>query len=283
MATIRGPPSPAAATYRATAVPAGSTATAAPAFVSCSYRRLMRAIRRMESGGDASSDICRRRRASSAAGRSRQRLSQSPQARRCGEVHLDRPADHRGDVEIGDGEIIADEIRLLGERLVEHLERPLDHLERLRELGRIAIFDRQADRMQRPDVDSAIDLVERPKRPLPGLGLGFGRCRIEAAERMLLRQIERDREQLPQDEAVIGDRRQPAIGIDRQEFRSPGAGRPDLERDVLVVDAEFHRHPQRAKGARAGDAVNAQAGHGWPPPLVTLGRLGRRRHPAMPP
>ena len=39
------------------------------------------------------------------------------------------------------------------------------------------------------------------------------------------------------------------------------AGRTDLDRNVLVVEPELFRDPQRAKGAGAGDAVDAQVGH----------------------
>src|SRR5262249_8404490 len=49
-------------------------------------------------------------------------------ARRCGEIHVDRAADDRGDIEIGNGEVLAQQVRTAGKRPVEHLERRLQHL-----------------------------------------------------------------------------------------------------------------------------------------------------------
>ena len=68
----------------------------------------------------------------------------------------------------------------------------------------------------------------------------------------------RDRERLEQHEIAVDDHRQPAVRIDREEFRRARAGVADLDRQVLVVDAELLRHPERAKGAGAGDAVDLQ-------------------------
>ena len=93
------------------------------------------------------------------------------------------------------------------------------------------------------------------------LRLAFQRAGIEPAGRMLLGEIERDGEQLEQHEAVVDDHRQPAIRVDGEKFRRARAGVADLDRIVLVVEAKLLRHPERAEGAGAGDAVNAQAGH----------------------
>src|SRR6266566_5152491 len=79
--------------------------------------------------------------------------------RRCGKIHVDRAADDRGDVEIGDREVFDQQISAAGQRIVEHLERPLQHLERLGEPLRIAILERQPPGVQRPDVDAAVDLL----------------------------------------------------------------------------------------------------------------------------
>src|SRR5262249_36122128 len=118
---------------------------------------------------------------------------------------------------------------------------------------------RKAQRMQRPDVDAALDFVRRPQRPLPRLGLAFERGRAQPP--VLAREIEIDGERLPQDEAAVVDRRQPAIGIDGEIVGLARAGRTGLDREMFVVEAELLRHPDGAKGAGAGDAVNAQAGH----------------------
>src|SRR5262249_48625602 len=65
---------------------------------------------------------------------------------------------------------------------------------------------------------AAVDLLHRPQAPLPRLGLAFERARIKPA--MLLGEIERDCERLPQDEAAVVDRRQTAVGVDREPHRS---------------------------------------------------------------
>ena len=75
---------------------------------------------------------------------------------------------------------------------------------------------------------------------------------------MLLGEVERDGERLPQDEAVVLDRRQPAVGIDREILGLARTGLADLDRHVLVDDAELLGDPQCAKRARARDAVDAQ-------------------------
>jgi len=95
--------------------------------------------------------------------------------------------------------------------------------------------------MQRPDVHPAIDLVERPQAPLPGLRLAFEGRGVKPAGRMLLREVKGDGERFPQHEAAVVDCRQATVGIDGQKFRRLRACRTDLDRDVFVVDAEFHR------------------------------------------
>ena len=85
---------------------------------------------------------------------------------------------------------------------------------------------------------------------------------------MLLGEVKRDRQRLEQHEAVVDDDRQPAVRIDRQKLRRARAGIADLDRQVLVVEPELLRHPQRAEGAGAGDAVDAQAGHAVFPGLA---------------
>src|SRR5215472_4167462 len=180
-------------------------------------------------------------------------------ARRYGEIHVDRAADDRGDVEISDGEVLAQQVRTAGKRSVEHLERRLQRLERFGKPLRIAILDWQAHRMQRPDVDAAVDLLHRPQAPLPGLGLAFQRRRIEPS--MLLGEVKRDRQRFPQDKAIVFDRRQAAVGIDGEIIRLARPGGADLDRNVLVIEPELLGDPERAKGAGARDAVNAQFGH----------------------
>ena len=78
---------------------------------------------------------------------------------------------------------------------------------------------------------------------------------------MLLGEVERDGERLEQHEAVVDDDRQPPVGVDGEKLRRAGAGVADLDRIVLVIEPQFLRHPERAEGAGAGDAVNTQAGH----------------------
>ena len=79
---------------------------------------------------------------------------------------------------------------------------------------------------------------------------------------MLLGEVERDRERLEQHKAVVVDRRQPAVRIDAQEIRPLRAGAADLDRIVVVIEAELLRHPQRAERPRARNAVDFQASHG---------------------
>jgi hypothetical protein len=78
---------------------------------------------------------------------------------------------------------------------------------------------------------------------------------------MLLGEIECDCERFPQSKATIVDRRQAAIGIDREVVRLLRSGRTDLDRNMLVFELELLGDPERKKGAGAGDAVNAQLGH----------------------
>src|SRR5262249_56050658 len=67
-----------------------------------------------------------------------------------------------------------------------------------------------------------------------------------------------------QSEHAVIDRRQPAVGIDREIVRLAGAGRTDLERNMLVFELELLGDPEHAKGAGAGNPVNAQGGHREP-------------------
>src|SRR5207302_6612347 len=90
-----------------------------------------------------------------------------------------------------------------------------------------------------------------------------GRGRIERA--VVLGEIKRDGERLPQRKAAVVDRRQAAVGIDREVVRLARAGRADLDRHMLVIEAELLRDPERAKGAGAGDAIDPQRRHAIAP------------------
>ena len=74
---------------------------------------------------------------------------------------------------------------------------------------------------------------------------------------MFLGEIERDGEGFPHDETIVVDRRQAAVGIDREIVRLACAGRTDFERNMLVIEIELLGDPERAKSAGAGNAVNA--------------------------
>src|SRR5262249_4131109 len=52
-----------------------------------------------------------------------------------------------------------------------------------------------------------------------------------------------------------------AVGIDGEIVRLARPGGADLDRNVLVIEPEFLGDPERAKGAGARDAINAQFGH----------------------
>jgi hypothetical protein len=75
---------------------------------------------------------------------------------------------------------------------------------------------------------------------------------------VFLGEVEIDGERLPQDEAIVIDRRQAPVRVDGEVVRLARASRPDLDRDVPVVEPKLLRHPQRTKCAGPGNAVNAQ-------------------------
>src|SRR5213080_17737 len=116
-------------------------------------------------------------------------------ARGCGEIHVDRAADDGGHVQVGHREFLAQQVRTAGEGALEHLERRLQHLERLGAALWVALLRWQPHGVQRPDVDPAVDLLHRPQAPLPGPGLAFERGWVELP--VLLGEIKRDRERLP--------------------------------------------------------------------------------------
>src|SRR5262249_36811752 len=93
------------------------------------------------------------------------------------------------------------------------------------------------------------------------LGFALERGRVKSA--VLLGEVERDRKRLPQQKAAIIDRRQAAVGVDRQVFRLARPRRTDLDRHVLVVESQLLADPESAKrlGTGTGDPVNAQVGH----------------------
>src|SRR4029077_4537664 len=174
------------------------------------------------------------------------------------QIHIDRAVDYGGDVDVGDGEIRSEQIRILRYRRIEHLKRRREHSERFVTQCRVAFVRRQPDRMQRPDIDAAIDLGHRPEAPLPEARLVFERGGIERAERIFLGEVERNRQRFRQHELAVDNDRQPPIGIERQEFGAARAGLADLERHVLVGKLQLFGDPQGAKRARAGDAVDAK-------------------------
>jgi hypothetical protein len=175
-------------------------------------------------------------------------------------VHVDSAANDRGDIKIGHREIVAEQKFLLGHCRVENLKRRRQNLQRLIAFDGITLGRRQADGVQRPDVDAAIDLGDGPKAPLPSARLTLERAGIEVAIGVLLGEIERDCKRLEQHEAVVRDEGQAPVWIDREKLRRAGASSADLDRQVLVVETELIRHPERSERAGAGDAVNAQAG-----------------------
>src|SRR4029450_1291586 len=71
---------------------------------------------------------------------------------------------------------------------------------------------------------------------------------------------QRDRKRLEQGEAVVHDEGQAPVRIDSEKFGRARTGSADLDRQVLVVEPELIRHPERSERAGAGDTVNAQAG-----------------------
>ena len=191
-----------------------------------SHRRLILAMCRVTSAGVSLSALVL---SASAFARGRPletALEPGLEVRHCGKVHVDRTADDGSDVEIGHREVSAEQILLLGHCRVEHLERRHENLQRLVALGGIALGRRQADGMQRPDVDAAIDLGDRPKAPLPRRRLAFQRAWIEFAIGVLLGEVERDRKRLEQHEAVVHDKGQAPVRIDGEKLRRAGADVP---------------------------------------------------------
>ena len=80
---------------------------------------------------------------------------------------------------------------------------------------------------------------------------------------MLLREVEVDRHRFRQHETVIVDRRHAAVRVQRQVFRRAGSRRARRDVDMLVFQAEFLGHPERAGAARAGRTIDAE--HAFPP------------------
>jgi hypothetical protein len=78
---------------------------------------------------------------------------------------------------------------------------------------------------------------------------------------MFLGKIERDRQGLPQRKAFVVDCGQPAVGVDRKILGLARARFADLDRDVLVGKAELLGDPEHAKGAGAGNPIDAQLRH----------------------
>jgi hypothetical protein len=94
---------------------------------------------------------------------------------------------------------------------------------------------------------------------------------------MFLGEVDVDRQRLPHDEAVIVDRRQAAVGVDREIAGLARPGRSRLDRDVLVIETELFSHPQHAKSTGARDPINTQTSHRISPCLMKPHRSHFRR------
>src|SRR6476469_408351 len=127
------------------------------------------------------------------------------EVRRRRKVHVNSAANDRGHIEIGHGEVVAEQIFLFYHRDVENLEWGSQNLQSLVAFDGITLGGRQADGVKRPDVDAAIDLGDSPQAPLPSSCLTLERFRIEFAVGVLLGEVERDRKRLEQHEAVVYD------------------------------------------------------------------------------
>src|SRR5439155_679234 len=71
-------------------------------------------------------------------------------------------------------------------------------------------------------------------------------------------EVEVDRHRLPQDEAVVVDRRDMAVRVDLEKIGRAGLVPACADRHVLVIEPQLLRHPQGAKGARARDAIDLE-------------------------
>src|SRR5262249_29477110 len=74
-----------------------------------------------------------------------------------------------------------------------------------------------------------------------------------------------------------------ACGFDAGARGLPRARLADLDRHVLVVEAELLGDPQRAKCARPRNAVDAQPRHARLPPALVVRPYTDRRVSASPP
>src|SRR4051812_45218729 len=129
-----------------------------------------------------------------------------------------------------------------GQRLVEHLERRLRLLYRLLARFGVALRLREEERMEEGGEERLLQFGDRPEAPLQRLRLALERPRPETLV-MLLGEVAVDRHRFPQLHAVVVDRRNLAIGIDREIVRGLGAAVGEMDRHVLVVEAELLRAP----------------------------------------
>src|SRR5712691_1504030 len=135
--------------------------------------------------------------------------------------------------------------------IVAPLEGLLEHLERVCELFRafvdrleIALLGRRSDQAPEDRRDRGRDGARRPVHPAVGIGALPGVVRPERACAVLRRKVANDRVRLPQDAAVVLDRRHPAVRVhlaveglvDDAELQ-PGVG-------ALVGNLQLFERPQ---------------------------------------
>src|SRR5260370_13384689 len=114
------------------------------------------------------------------------------------QVHLGCARHHAREIEVCDRELIADEVWLPFQVIVQYLQGSGKLLQRLRGLLGIAFLRRQHERMRLPEPEGSLDGGGGPERPLPCLRLVLERLRVEAFLAMLLGEIEIDRQRLPE-------------------------------------------------------------------------------------
>ena len=164
------------------------------------------------------------------------------------------PREHRGHVQVGDRELVAEQILLAGERAVEHAQRGPELVLGEPRGGLVALVRRQEQAVHQHHEERRLDLGHAPEAPLHRARLVFQRRGVETRLVVLLREIQVDRHGLEQRDVAVDQRRHAAVRIDRVVLGLLGVGR-EVDRHQLVGHAQLLERPQTSHGARLADSI----------------------------
>src|SRR6266571_3160951 len=157
--------------------------------------------------------------------------------------------------EVRDGHVLTDQHRARLEVLLHDRGHVEEILAREGDLRGQPLLDRILVRVARDAPDRLLELRHREEQPAIHLRTGSQVGGEEPLLRILLREVQHDRDRFAQHEVVIDEDGDLASGIHGQELRPAVLALREVHLDVLEIEVQLPQHPQGTDGARRSKTV----------------------------